>query len=62
MKVKLNSARIVQSQDGKGGGGVTRSEAVGDIVDMPPDEAKRYIDRGLASPVTEAAVGSVGKK
>jgi len=56
MKVKLTSARCGHSYDGKVSPGLPHgrftgvfSQAAGQVVDMPKDEAERYIERGLAT-------------
>lgn len=51
MKVKLTSARAGHTFDDKGRPTGVFAQAAGDVVDMPADEAKRYIDKGLAAPV-----------
>lgn len=56
MKVKLTSPRCGHSYDGKniskenphGRFTGVYSQAAGAIVEMPTDEAQRYLDRGLA--------------
>ena len=53
MKVKLNSARVGHRFNDKGAFAGEFAQAVGDIVDMPVDEAERYLERGLASPVSD---------
>ena len=52
VKVKLHSARCGHTFDAKGRQMGVFAQAVGDVVEMPEDEATRYIDRGLASKVT----------
>jgi hypothetical protein len=49
MKVKLNSSRCGHKYDAQGRFIGVFSEAVGQVVDMPKDEAERYLERGLAS-------------
>lgn len=49
MKVKLNCARCGQSTDSEGRPGPVFGQAAGEVVEMPADEAQRYLDRGLAS-------------
>ena len=51
VKVKLNSARIGHVFDDKGRMTGTFTQAAGDEVDMPKTEARRHIQRGLASAV-----------
>lgn len=51
VKVKLNSARIGHVFDDKGRMTGTFAQAAGDEVDMPKTEARRHIQRGLASAV-----------
>jgi len=53
VKVKLNSSRVGHKFDDKGRPTGVFSQAVGDIVEMPDAEARRYIERGLAAPVSE---------
>jgi hypothetical protein len=53
VKVKLASARIGHSFDAKGRQIGDFAQSVGDIVDMPESEAKRYVDKGLASYVNK---------
>jgi len=54
MKVKLTSARAGHKFDAQGRFTGVFSEAVGQVVDMPKDEAERYLERGLATlPETE---------
>lgn len=53
MKVKLSSARVGHNYDSNKRFIGQFSQAAGDIVDMPNDEAARYIDRGLASKVND---------
>jgi hypothetical protein len=47
-KVKLTSARCGHKFDGQGRFIGVFAEAAGQIVDMPKDEAERYVERGLA--------------
>lgn len=49
VKVKLLSARIGHSFDAKGRQIGEFAQAVGDVVDMPEDEAARYVAKGLAT-------------
>lgn len=49
-KVKLTSARVGHNFDDKGRQTGMFAQAAGEIVDMPADEAERYIAKGLASP------------
>lgn len=51
MKVKLSSARVGHNFDSKERFTGQFSQAAGDIVEMPTDEAQRYVERGLASKV-----------
>lgn len=51
MKVKLNSARCGHKFDSKGRFIGVFAEYAGQEVDMPNDEAQRYIERGLAQQV-----------
>lgn len=57
MKVKLSSARVGHNFDSKGRFTGQFSQAAGDIVDMPTDEAQRYLERGLASKVDNSQQG-----
>lgn len=50
VRVKLNSARAGHSYDGQGRQIGVFSNAAGELVDMPYDEAQRYLNAGLASP------------
>lgn len=54
MLVKLTSARVGHNFDKDGRFIGQFSQAVGQEVDMPNDEARRYIERGLATEVTKA--------
>lgn len=54
MVVKLTSARVGHKFDKEGRFIGVFSEAAGQEVDMNDDEAKRYLERGLASPVAKA--------
>jgi hypothetical protein len=47
MKIQLNCARCGQLFDAQGKVCGDFAQAVGEIVDMPADEAKRYLDKGL---------------
>jgi len=49
MLVKLTSARVGHKYDKEGRFIGVVSESSGQEVDRPPDEAKRYIERGLAN-------------
>lgn len=51
MTVKLTSARVGHKYDKDGRCTGVFSEAAGQEVEMPNDEAQRYLDRGLAVPV-----------
>lgn len=51
MTVKLISARVGHKYDKDGRCTGAFSEAAGQEVEMPDDEARRYIERGLAAPV-----------
>lgn len=53
MKVKLSSARVGHNYDPKGRFTGQFVQAAGDVVDMPNEEAQRYLERGLASKVTD---------
>lgn len=53
MRVKLNSARVGHICDAKGRKTGEFAQAAGDVVDMPDDEAKRYIQKGLAQEVKQ---------
>ena len=48
-KVKLTSARVGHTfdRDGRLAGAFT--QAAGEVVDMPSEEARRYLERGLAT-------------
>lgn len=48
MKVQLTSSRCGHKFDAKGRFIGVFSEAVGQVVDMPDEEAERYLERGLA--------------
>jgi hypothetical protein len=48
MTVKLTSARVGNRFDDKGRFAGMYAQAAGEEVDMPDDEAKRYIAKGLA--------------
>jgi hypothetical protein len=54
MLVKLSSARVGHKFDKDGRFIGQFAEAAGQEVEMPDEEAKRYIERGLASPVAKA--------
>lgn len=54
MLVKLQTARVGHKYDKTGRFIGVFSEAAGQEVEMPDDEAKRYIERGLASIVNKA--------
>jgi len=47
MKIKLKQSRAGRTEDGN-----TFSQNAGDIVDMPEDEAKRYIEAGFGEVVS----------
>lgn len=51
MTVKLTSARCGHKYDKDGRFIGIFANAAGDEVDIPEDEARRYIDRGLATEV-----------
>lgn len=51
VKVKLNTPACGQSVDANGRPGNVWGAGPGDIVNMPADDAQRYIDRGFASAV-----------
>lgn len=53
MVVKLTSPRCGHRFDKDGRFTGAYAQAAGDEVDMPEDEAKRYIERGLATPVSK---------
>lgn len=53
MKVRLTSSRCGQNFTADGKPGAIFAQAAGEVVEMPDDEAKRYIERGLASVVSE---------
>lgn len=53
VRVKLSCARAGHSFDAAGRNTGVFSQAAGDVVSMPRDEAQRHFDRGLASPVPE---------
>jgi hypothetical protein len=53
MLVKLQSDRVGHKYDKDGRFIGVFSEAAGQEVDMPDDEAKRYVERGLASVVAK---------
>lgn len=53
MKVKLASARAGHTFDSDGRQTGMFAQAAGDVVEMPVDEARRHIDKGLASPFNE---------
>ncbi len=55
MFVKLSSARCGHKFDKDGRFTGVFSQAAGDEVDMPDDEARRYLDRGLASEIRKPA-------
>lgn len=48
-KVKLTSARVGHNYDKDGRRTGVFSQPVGAVVDMPLDEAERYLERGLAT-------------
>ena len=52
-KVRLNSARVGHMFDDQGRFCGEFSQAAGDEVEMTAAEAKRHIERGLASPVSD---------
>lgn len=54
MTVKLTSARVGHKFDKAGRFIGVFSEAAGQEVDMPDDEAERYIEKGLATRVVKA--------
>lgn len=49
VRVKLTCSRAGHNYDSQGRACGTFSQAPGDIVEMPEDEAKRNIDGGIAS-------------
>lgn len=49
VKVKLLTNRVVQSPAGP-----IAAQSVNQIVDMPPDEAQRYVERGMGEMVEMA--------
>jgi hypothetical protein len=51
MQVKLTSARVGHKYDKAGRFIGQFSQAAGDEVEMPDEEARRYIDNGLATEV-----------
>lgn len=51
VSVKLNCSRCGHLFDDKGRQAGTFSQAAGDKIEMPADEAQRNIDAGIASPV-----------
>lgn len=53
MTVKLTSSRCGHKFDKDGRFIGVFSQAAGDEVEMPDEEAKRYLERGLASLVTK---------
>lgn len=53
-RVKLTSARCGHSFDKQGRPTGVFGQAAGDIVDMPAEEARRYIEKGLATPVVQS--------
>lgn len=52
MKVKLNTSRAGHRFDSNGRFTGVYSQQVGEVVDLPEDEAKRVIEAGQGSPVT----------
>lgn len=52
MKVKLTSSRCGQGTTADGKPGAIYAQAAGDVVEMNEVEAKRYIERGLATAVS----------
>lgn len=56
MKVKLLVSRA-GTRDGE-----TFSESVGDVVDLPSDEAKRLLEAGQAEPVAKKRVQKAEKR
>jgi hypothetical protein len=54
MLVKLTSSRVGHKFDKEGRFVGVFSEAAGQEVEMANDEAKRYIEKGLANPVEKA--------
>lgn len=50
MKVKLTTARCGHSYDKAGRLIGEFGQAAGQVVDMPADEAQRYLDKGYAVP------------
>jgi len=50
VSVKLNSGRVGNNLDRDGRVCGMFAQAAGEIVQMPSDEAQRYIEKGLASP------------
>lgn len=53
MLVKLTSSRVGHKHDKSGRFIGVFSEAAGQEVEMPDDEARRYIEKGLANPVAK---------
>lgn len=51
VRVKLNCSRAGHNFDAQGRQTGIFAQAAGDVVEMPPDEAQRHIDAGLAQPV-----------
>lgn len=52
-QVKLSCSRAGHTFDDQGRQLGVFSQSAGDVVDMPTAEAKRYIERGLATPVID---------
>ena len=50
-RVRLNSARVGHTYNEEGLWTGEFNQASGDEVEMPTEEAKRYLQRGLASPI-----------
>lgn len=48
MKVKLVSGRVGHRYDDKGRFTGEFAQSPGQVIDMPKDEAERYLERGLA--------------
>lgn len=51
VRVKLNCSRCGHLVDSQGRQAGVFSQAAGDVIELPADEAQRNIDAGLASPV-----------
>lgn len=51
VRVKLTSSRCGHSYDTEGRFTGVFSQQIGEVVEMPADEAQRHIDRGLASAI-----------